>query len=125
MLAGYVKKIRTELMAMLKYVDPDSWAEIASKSESHQVEAIVKHPRVRECISYHLLSQVGFGPGSYVQHRRTREIYHVAYAVVSPDQNGNPFLVVLYGTPQKSLTRGARRTRKKSYAKVFRAAAAA
>lgn len=100
MLTVYVKKIRTELLAMLRYVDPDSWAAIASKNKNEQLKAIVEHPRIRECISYHLLSQAGFGMGAHVQHRLTRDVYLVAYAIVSPDPDGNPFHVVLYGSRQ-------------------------
>ena len=102
MLSVYVKKVRRELLAVLKHFDAMAWEAICKLDESEQVAAISKHPAIRECISYHLLSQAGFGPESYVEHRRTRSVYIVSYAIISTDPEGNPFHVVLYGKPESA-----------------------
>lgn len=97
MLRSYVAKCRSELLALIKHVDEAGWTRISSCPVDEQIVLISNHPEVRAGIAHHLLSQAGFDPGSIIQHRSTREMFHLSYPIISLDSEGIPVHVVMYG----------------------------
>jgi len=93
----YVRKNRSEMLALIRAVDHDSWEAISVIRRVDQIEMIASHPKVRETAVNHALSQMGFGPMDTVQHRVTRKMFVIDYPLVGYSEDGVPLRVILYG----------------------------
>lgn len=97
MLRSYISRCRPELLALIKNLDEPAWQQIIALPVDEQIERIAAHREVKAGIAHHVLSQAGFEPGSVIQHRMTRNLYHLSYPIISMDSEGVPVHVVMYG----------------------------
>lgn len=94
---AYVARVRSELLALLRSVDPDGWEQAKNLSRDDVVSFLVSRPHIMQGISYQILGEAGFGEGAYLQNSRDGEVYRLIRCQVSFDERGLPLTVGLIG----------------------------
>jgi hypothetical protein len=94
---AYVARVRSELLALLRSVDPDGWEHAKNLSREDVVSFLVSRPHIMQGISYQILGEAGFGEGAYLQNSRDGEVYRLIRCQVSFDERGLPLTVGLIG----------------------------
>ncbi|MDT3722434.1 hypothetical protein [Pseudomonas oryzihabitans] len=96
-LKRYLSKLRPELLAMVRAVEPALWERIRDATEEEQVNALANSYAVMQGISHQALGQAGFEQGSLIQRRGEQRIYCLQIIKIDWDARGRPERIFFYG----------------------------
>lgn len=93
----YVKRLRSEILSLLKVHSSDAWEEAQSLRGDALVDFLVRQPIVRHGICYHILGDAGYRENCYVQRLRDGEAFILKRCLIQFDEVGNPLIITLTG----------------------------
>ncbi|NWC83822.1 hypothetical protein HX798_26575 [Pseudomonas putida] len=93
----YVKRLRSEILSLMRAHSPDAWEEAQGLTGDVLVDFLVKQPLVRHGICYHILGDAGYRECCYVQRLRDGESFILKRCLIQFDEAGNPLIITLTG----------------------------
>lgn len=96
-LKRFLSKLRPELLAMVRAVEPALWETIRDATEEEQLNALANSYAVMQGISHQALGQAGFEQGSLVQRRGEQRIYRLQIIKIDWDARGRRERIFFYG----------------------------
>lgn len=100
----YVKRLRSEIMSLMKVHSPDAWEEAQSLKGDELVDFLIRQPLVRHGICYHILGDAGYREDCYVQRLRDGEAFILKRCLIQFDEIGNPLIITLTGVKNEGET---------------------
>lgn len=100
----YVKRLRSEIMSLMKVHSPSAWEEAQALKGDALINFLADQPLVRHGICYHILGDAGFREGCYVQKLHGGDVFILKRCNIQFDEIGNPLLISLMGVRDESET---------------------
>lgn len=94
---NYVKRLRSEILSLMKVHSPDAWESAKLLKGDKLVDFLVQQPLVRHGICYHILGDAGYREDCYVQRLRDGEQFILKRCLIQFDEIGNPLIITLTG----------------------------
>ncbi len=98
----YVKRLRSEIMSLMRVHSPLAWEEAQSLAGDELISFLAEQPLVRHGICYHILGDAGFREGCHVQRLHGGEVFILKRCVIQFDDTGNPLIITLTGVKEEA-----------------------
>lgn len=99
---NYVKRLRSEIMSLMKTHSIDAWDEAQNLKGDELIDFLTNQPLVRHGICFHILGDAGFRENCYVQRLRDGEQFILSRCLIQFDEIGNPLIITLTGVKNET-----------------------